>query len=35
MKREDLLKDDFLKQFKSGDELTAFLKQLQKLGVEK
>lgn len=35
MKKEDLLDDDFLKQFKSGDELTAFLKQLQKRGIEK
>ena len=35
MKKEDLLNDDFLKQFKSGDELTDFLKQLQKRGIEK
>ncbi len=35
MKKEDLLKDDFLKQFKSGDELNDFLKQLQKRGIEK
>jgi transposase-like protein len=35
MKKEDLLKDDFLKQFKSGEELNDFLKQLQKRGIEK
>ncbi|PPK93724.1 mutator family transposase, partial [Nonlabens xylanidelens] len=35
MKKEDLLNDDFLKQFKSGEELTGFLKQLQKRGIEK
>lgn len=34
MKKEDLLNDDFLKQFKSGEELTGFLKQLQKRGIE-
>lgn len=35
MKKEDLLNDDFLKQFKSGDELNSFLKELQKRGIEK
>ena len=35
MKKEDLLNDDFLKQFKSGDELNDFLKQVQKRGIEK
>jgi transposase-like protein len=35
MKKEDLLTDEFLKQFKDGDELNAFLGQLQKRGVEK
>lgn len=35
MKKEDLFDDEFLKQFKSGEELTGFLKQLQKRGVEK
>src|SRR5690606_26199100 len=35
MKKDDLLNDDFLKQFKTGDELTAFLKQIQKRGIEK
>ncbi|WP_335967349.1 IS256 family transposase [Galbibacter sp. PAP.153] len=35
MKKEDLLSDDFLKQFKTGDELNSFLKQLQKRGIEK
>jgi transposase-like protein len=35
MKKEDLLTDDFLKQFKTGDELSSFLKQIQKRGIEK
>lgn len=35
MKKEDLLSDDFLKQFKSGAELNDFLKQIQKRGIEK
>ena len=35
MKKEDLLNDDFLEQFKSGKELNDFLKQLQKRGIEK
>ena len=35
MKKEDLFDDDFLKQFKSGEELSSFLKQLQKRGLEK
>ncbi len=35
MKKEDLLNDDFLDQFKSGEELNDFLKQLQKRGIEK
>jgi len=35
MKKEDLFDDDFLKQFKSGEELSNFLKQLQKRGLEK
>ena len=35
MKKEDLLSDDFLKQFKTGDELHSFLAQLQKRGIEK
>ena len=34
MKAEDLLNDDFLKQFKDGKELTNFLAQLQKRGIE-
>lgn len=34
MKHEELLSKDFLKQFKTGDELNAFLKELQKRGVE-
>lgn len=35
MKKEDLLNDEFLKQFKNGDELNNFLGQLQKRGIEK
>ena len=35
MKKEDLFDDDFLKQFKTGDELTGFLKEIQKRGIEK
>ncbi|MDA7716985.1 IS256 family transposase [bacterium] len=35
MKKEDLLSDDFLKQFKTGEELSSFLKQIQKRGIEK
>lgn len=35
MKPEDLLHEDFLKQFKTGSELTIFIEQLHKRGVEK
>lgn len=35
MKKEDLFNDDFLKQFQSGEELSSFLKELQKRGIEK
>jgi len=35
MKKEDLLDDEFLNQFKTGEELTTFLKAIQKRGVEK
>ena len=35
MKKEELLNDDFLKQFKSGEELESFLSQLHKRGIEK
>ena len=35
MKKEDFLSDDFLKQFKTGDELNDFLKSIQKRGIEK
>ena len=35
MKKEDLLNDDFLKQFKSGEDLEAFLSELHKRGIEK
>ena len=35
MKKDDLISDDFLKQFKSHEELTDFLKQIQKRGIEK
>lgn len=34
MKKEDLLNSEFLKQFKSGDDLNSFLKELQKRAVE-
>lgn len=34
MKKDDFLKEDFLKQFKSGEELNAFLKEIQKRGIE-
>lgn len=34
MKKEDLLSDEFLKQFKTGDDLNNFLSELQKRGVE-
>lgn len=35
MKKEELLTDEFLKQFKSGEELNSFLQQIQKRGIEK
>lgn len=35
MKNEDLLSDEFLKQFKTGENLYGFLAQLQKQGIEK
>jgi len=35
MKKDELFNDEFLKQFKTGEELTSFLKQLQKRGIEK
>ncbi len=35
MRPEDLLNDDFLKQFNNGSELTSFIEQLHKRGVEK
>ena len=35
MKNDDLISDDFLKQFKTHEELTGFLKQIQKRGIEK
>lgn len=34
MKKEELLNSEFLKQFKNGEDLNAFLKELQKRGVE-
>ena len=34
MKKEDLLSDEFLKQFKTGEDLNGFLVQLQKRGLE-
>jgi len=35
MKPEDLLNEEFLKQFKNGSELTSFLETLHKRGIEK
>ena len=35
MKKEDLLSDEFLDQFKNGEELNSFLSSLHKRGVEK
>ena len=35
MDSEKFLADDFLKQFKTGEELTSFLKSIQKRGIEK
>ena len=35
MKTEDFLSDDFLKQFKTADQLNNFLAQIQKRGIEK
>ena len=35
MKKEDLLNDDFLKQFKNAEELESFLSSLHKRGIEK
>ena len=35
MKKENLLHDNFLKQFKIGDELSNFLTKTQKGGIKK
>ena len=35
MKTEDLIPDEFFKQFKTGEELQNFLKSIQKRGIEK
>ena len=35
MKPEEILNDDFLKQFENGAAFTRFLEQLQKLGIAK
>lgn len=35
MKTEDLIPDEFFKQFKTGEELNDFLKSIQKRGIEK
>ena len=35
MKKEDFLNDDFLKQFKTGEQLNTFFKSIQKRGIEK
>jgi transposase-like protein len=34
MKKEDVLNSEFLKQFRTGEELNSFLQQLQKRGIE-
>ncbi len=34
MKKEDLLSDEFLKQFKTSEDLNGFLAQLQKRDLE-
>ena len=34
MKKDEALSKEFLSQFKTGDDLFAFLKELQKRGVE-
>ncbi len=34
MNKEELLNSDFFKQFKTGEELTSFLGELQKRGIE-
>ena len=35
MKTTDVFPDEFFKQFKTGEELSNFLKELQKRGIEK
>ncbi len=35
MNKDDFLNDEFLQQFKTGEELTSFLKSIQKRGIEK
>lgn len=35
MNKDDLLSDKFLKRFKTGEELSSFLKSIQKRGIEK
>jgi transposase-like protein len=35
MHKEDFLSSDFLSQFKTGEELSGFLKEIQKRGIEK
>ncbi len=34
MEKKDLLNSDFLKQFKTGTELSEFIHELQKRGIE-
>lgn len=34
MKKEDVFSEEFLKQFKTGEDLFSFLSQVQKRGVE-
>jgi putative transposase len=35
MNKEDFLSNEFLSQFKTGEELSGFLKEIQKRGIEK
>ena len=35
MKKEDLLNFDFIRQFKTGNKLSSFLKSIQKRGTDK
>ena len=35
MKKEDVFNDALIKQFQTGEELSCFLKEIQKRGIEK